>query len=391
MRQILAASGMIVVILLSAALALALVHPHNASGNNTALSGIRRLNPSGSSYRFGRGEVWYGAMVQTIFSLALGFGTLPSMTSSSYYHRDIIRYGVLLWLANIGSAILSVITVYAWMGVSGFHNSSTGQPNAFLFHIYYHISGSLSAALAFAIVFLSGFNATVPIIYATLHNIGENFPVLRNRYWALTRVSLSLFIGLINVPGLSPVGHDVTLMWDHFAAGATVLSLLIIHVLGFAWVYRGQLQQDVELMIGRSISAMWGLSWSYVTIVLLTVMELWGFLGLPLDGSVDCRYPVWLTASGWAMYLGALVLAEAIIALVIIRRVETGLLAKITGAIRPDQRWGRHHPPQIKPSLQAPSNSVDLTEMNEGVNGQVQILRPIINGWPDRREDVASF
>ena len=71
------------------------------------------------------------------------------------------RYGVLLWLANIGSAILSVITVYAWMGVSGFHNSSTGQPNAFLFHIYYHISGSLSAALAFAIVFLSGFNATV--------------------------------------------------------------------------------------------------------------------------------------------------------------------------------------------------------------------------------------
>ena len=112
MRQILAASGMIVVILLSAALALALVHPHNASGNNTALSGIRLLNPSGSSYRFGRGEVsqllfiiillllilllvmsqvWYGAMVQTIFSLALGFGTLPSMTSSSYYHRDIIR------------------------------------------------------------------------------------------------------------------------------------------------------------------------------------------------------------------------------------------------------------------------------------------------------------
>ena len=87
-------------------------------------------------------------------------------------------------------------------------------------------------------------------------------------------------------------------------------------------------------------------------------MELWGFLGLPLDGSVDCRYPVWLTASGWAMYLGALVLAEAIIALVIIRRVETGLLAKITGAIRPDQRWGRHHPPQIKPSLQPPSNSV---------------------------------
>lgn len=27
-------------------------------------------------------------------------------------------------------------------------------------------------------------------------------------------------------------------MWDHFAAGATVLSMMILHVLGFAWVYR---------------------------------------------------------------------------------------------------------------------------------------------------------
>ena len=121
MRWILATSGAAVVVLLSAALALALVHPHNTSGNNTALSGIRLLNPTGSSHRFGRGEVmkpllapppppsilylqfnedllqvWYGAMVQTIFSLALGFGTLPSMSSSSYFHRDIVWYCHLL-------------------------------------------------------------------------------------------------------------------------------------------------------------------------------------------------------------------------------------------------------------------------------------------------------
>lgn len=71
------------------------------------------------------------------------------------------RCGALLWLSNIGFAILSVITVFAWMGVSGFHESVTAQANAFPFHVYQHISGSLSAALAFAIIFLSGFNGTV--------------------------------------------------------------------------------------------------------------------------------------------------------------------------------------------------------------------------------------
>lgn len=40
-------------------------------------------------------QVWYGAMVQVIFSLALGFGTLPSQSSSSYFSRNVIRYATL--------------------------------------------------------------------------------------------------------------------------------------------------------------------------------------------------------------------------------------------------------------------------------------------------------
>ena len=57
MKWILAVSGFAVVVLLSAALALALVHPHNSSGNNTALSGILLLHPSKCGNQFTRGEV----------------------------------------------------------------------------------------------------------------------------------------------------------------------------------------------------------------------------------------------------------------------------------------------------------------------------------------------
>ena len=35
----------------------------------------------------------------------------------------------------------------------------------------------------------------------------------------------------------------------------------------------GQLHQDFELMIGRSISPLWSLSWRYVTLTLLTVID----------------------------------------------------------------------------------------------------------------------
>jgi len=92
------------------------------------------------------------------------------------------------------------------------------------------------------------------------------------------------------------------------------------------------------------------------------VFELWGFLGLPLDGTVDCRYPVWLTAAGWATYLGAVCLAEAIIAWVVIRQMETGWMAKITAAVRPDRRWKRHRPPP-PPLTPLPSSQVIISSL----------------------------
>ena len=58
MRWVLVVSGTLSAVLLSAALALALVHPNNgnAAANLTALSGIRLLTPT-EAHLFGRGEV----------------------------------------------------------------------------------------------------------------------------------------------------------------------------------------------------------------------------------------------------------------------------------------------------------------------------------------------
>ena len=67
---------------------------------------------------------------------------------------------------------------------------------------------------------------------------------------------------------------------------------------------------------------------------------MWGFLGLPLDGSEDCRYPLWLVATGWSMYLLALVVAELIIAFVLYKQTEYGLVKKIYSAVRPSRNWG---------------------------------------------------
>ncbi|XP_046438697.1 sodium-dependent noradrenaline transporter-like isoform X3 [Daphnia pulex] len=363
MKIILTLSGVICAILLSVALALALSHPNNSqtNSNNTAQIGINLLAPT-EPWGFGRGEVWYGAMVQVIFSLAIGFGTLPSLSSSTYFSRNTIRDGILIWLINILFAVLSVITTFAWIGISGLHAKDVVQPNAFIYFIYYNICNSLWAGLAFGLIFLSGLNSMLPLMYAIIQNLYENFPVLEQRYQKLTYCLLFIAVWLINIPGLIPAGNEVVTMWDHYAAGGTVLTCLIIHLIGWLWVYGGKnLKRDFEFMINRSINSFWNVSWSYVTIIVLVIAELWGFLGVPLDGTTDCLYPIWMVATGWSFYLLALAVACAVAIKTVVQETEYELIKKLTNSMKADRHWGPIDPLlhfHWKRSIESPSGPV---------------------------------
>lgn len=96
--------------------------------------------------------------------------------------------------------------------------------------MYYNVSDSLWAGLAFGLLLLAGINSMVtikknailnlqepslksivlfdlqlPLSYAIFQNVYENFPQLKERHRKLTYCLLFLAIWLINVPGLIPV------------------------------------------------------------------------------------------------------------------------------------------------------------------------------------------
>lgn len=71
------------------------------------------------------------------------------------------RDGVVTWLVNLLFAIISVLTVFAWVGISGLDSTNVVKTNAFIYFVYYHISDSLWAGLVFALIFLAGLNSMV--------------------------------------------------------------------------------------------------------------------------------------------------------------------------------------------------------------------------------------
>ena len=66
-----------------------------------------------------------------------------------------------MWLANMLFAIISVITTFAWIGISGLDAAGVVKTNAFIYFVYYNISSSLWAGLAFGLIFFSGINSMV--------------------------------------------------------------------------------------------------------------------------------------------------------------------------------------------------------------------------------------
>ena len=72
--------------------------------------------------------------------------------------------------------------------------------------------------------------------------------------------------------------------------------------------------------------------------------EFWGFFGLPLNGTTDCKDPVWTFATGWSLYLLALLVAVLVIGYVIYDQSEYELLSKILSSIKADMTWGPRDP-----------------------------------------------
>lgn len=65
---------------------------------------------------------------------------------------------------------------------------------------------------------------------------------------------------------------------------------------------------------------------------------------MPLDGTRDCRHPIWVVACGWSFYLLALALAVIIIVRIVIHQSEYGLLKKLANSMKPDRNWGPKDP-----------------------------------------------
>lgn len=63
-------------------------------------------------------------------------------------------------------------------------------------------------------------------------------------------------------------------------------------------------------------------------------------MGVPLDGTVDCRYPIWLIATGWSLYFLALLVAIIFIIRVVIHETEYELIKKLANSMKPDRNWG---------------------------------------------------
>jgi hypothetical protein len=108
---------------------------------------------------------------------------------------------------------------------------------------------------------------------------------------------------------------------------------------------------------------------------------------VPLDGTTDCPYPIWLVATGWSFYLLALAVALVVTIRVVVQETEYELMKKLANSMKADRQWGPIDPLlhfHWKRAMELPSGPVPYS-MNT-------ILRRMNEEGDQKTEtDISSF
>ncbi len=101
---------------------------------------------------------------------------------------------------------------------------------------------------------------------------------------------------------------------------------------------------------------------------------------MPLDGTIDCLYPIWLVATGWSFYLLALAVACVVAIKTVVHETEYELIKKLTNSMKADRHWGPIDPLlhfHWKRSIESPSGLVPYSMDTISRRSKVEVEQKI--------------
>ncbi|CAG2112286.1 unnamed protein product, partial [Medioppia subpectinata] len=307
--------------------------------------------------------VWYRAVEQSFFSLAVCFGTLIMYSSYNEFHNNVYRYlkiclmrdSIIIAVLDTFTSLLAGCVIFSNLGhlakttgkdidkvvEGGLGLAFVVYPEAlgkipvvpqlwsvlfFIMMFTLGIGSSVSQAfvvypealgkipvvpqlwsvLFFIMMFTLGIGSSVSQVETILTAIKDEFVSLHQKKEILALIACICFcicgLPLTTDVGINSAGTYVMELLDNYGVGTAVFFYGICQMVAIFWIYG--LQRfcfDLKFMLNKSVGLYWKVTWGLVAPITLIVIFIYGNVEIGKAGNQKKGIPAWGTGIGWAL------------------------------------------------------------------------------------------
>ncbi|XP_039229975.1 sodium-dependent nutrient amino acid transporter 1 isoform X1 [Drosophila yakuba] len=302
-------------------------------------------------------QVWYNAVTQVFFSLAVCFGVIIMYSSYNRFGHNVYRDAHIVTTLDTFTSLLSGVIIFGILGNLA-HESGTkdiasvvkaGPGLAFISYpdaiAKFKMFPQVFSLLFFAMLFMLGVGSNVGMVSCIMTVLKDQF--VNVKLWIIV-VSISVIGFLVGLIYITPGGqHIITLMDFH---GVTFVSLVsaIFELIAVGWIYgTKRLCQDAEYMLNIKTSNYYRICWSIVTPMVMLVILVYSLLTMrPLSYNGQ-EFPLAYRVIGWCVsgcIIGQL-FYWAFYANC--KQTKGSLKSRINNSLKPHSDWGPLDPKKL--------------------------------------------
>ncbi|KAH8292943.1 hypothetical protein KR018_001503 [Drosophila ironensis] len=298
--------------------------------------------------------VWYAAVTQVFFSLAICFGTLITYASYNNFNRNVYNDIVIITTMDSCSSIIAGCITFGILGnlarETGISDiGSVVKGGAGLAFISYpeaiakfEYVPQMFAVLFFLMLFVLGIGSTVGMGSCILRAIRDQFGLRSPPIWMLAS-GLAVLGFCVSTVYMTPGGQFILNLVDFYGVSFTALILAIGELIAVAWVYGvNRFCADIKYMMGIDSGWYWRLCWRFITPGLMIAVLIYMLFDMSALTYKGVAYPT--LAHAFGCFLAALGLLQlpgwAGYSVYKQRHQQGSFWQRVRAACRPSGSWG---------------------------------------------------
>ncbi|XP_064538050.1 sodium-dependent nutrient amino acid transporter 1 [Drosophila montana] len=306
-------------------------------------------------------HVWYAAITQMFFSLAICFGTLIMYASFNDFNKRVHKDVIIITTIDSFTSILAGCIIFGILGNLAHETNTTdisqvvkgGAGLAFISYpeaiAKFKYLPQLFAVLFFFMLLVLGIGSNIGMASCVINVVKDRFPQLPHWQLAIGASVMGFVCGLVY---MTPGGQFILNLVDFYGCTFIALVLAIVELLAVSWIYGvKRLCSDIEFMLNVKTSFYWRICWAIVAPGLMFLVLIYMLVSYEPLTYKGVAYPQAAYMAGWLIW-GLGVAQLPFWALYIIyQQPGQSFRSKLQLALQPTADWGPRQPQQLQAYL----------------------------------------